>query len=159
MQLEYFQMVDSIVSLDDGTGEIEVRSTVPEESPVFQGHFPGMPLLPGVLLIETMAQTAGFLVLARTRFAQMPFLAGVKQAKMRTFVEPGEPLEISATLEHDGSGFAMARARIKRDGKPVCDTQLTLKTLAFPNTEFAQMIAERARYLGMPAAYLPSNRA
>ncbi|MEL6750925.1 MAG: 3-hydroxyacyl-ACP dehydratase FabZ family protein [Pseudomonadota bacterium] len=154
MQLEYFQMVDTIVALDGES--VTVRSTVPDKSPVFDGHFPGMPLLPGVLLIETMAQTAGFLVLARSKFAQMPFHAAVKQAKMRTFVEPVEVLDVSATLEHDGSGFAMASARIKRAGKPVCEASLTLKTLAFPSDEFAGMIAERARYLGMPEDALPA---
>ena len=47
-----------------------------------------MPLVPGVLLIETMAQASGFLVLARTEFAAMPFLMTVDGAKMRDFVKP-----------------------------------------------------------------------
>ncbi len=86
-----------------------------------------MPLLPGVLLIEIMAQTSGFLVLGRTRLARMPLLAGVKSAKMRSVVEPGEILDVTAELVHDGSGFAMTKARITRDGKPVCDADLTLE--------------------------------
>ncbi len=150
-------MVDAITAFDNETGTIAVRSTVPEESPVFQGHFPGMPLLPGVLLIEMMAQTSGFLVLGRTRLARMPLLAGVKSAKMRSVVEPGEVLDVTAELVHDGSGFAMTKARITRDGKPVCDADLTLKTLEFPNAEFAQMIAAKARFLGLPESVMPEN--
>ncbi len=85
---------------------------MPAKSPVFEGHFPGYPLVPGVLLIETMAQASGFLVLAATDFAAMPFLMSVDGAKMRTFVEPEAVLDIEAFLEHDGSGFAVTKAKI-----------------------------------------------
>ena len=49
MLLEYFQMIDRIVSADVSAGTIVARSVVPEKSPVFEGHFPGRPLVPGVL--------------------------------------------------------------------------------------------------------------
>ena len=58
MHLEYFQMIDRIESVDADRSSIVVSSSVPKESPVFEGHFPTMPLVPGVLLIETMAQVA-----------------------------------------------------------------------------------------------------
>ena len=85
MRLEYFQMVDRISQLDPEARVVRAESTVPDQSPVFEGHFPGHPLLPGVLMIETMAQTGGWLVLAVLRFTRMPFLAQVKEAKMRAF--------------------------------------------------------------------------
>ncbi len=88
MRLEYFQMVDRITSLDVPGGKITTACLVPEQSPVFEGHFPGYPILPGVLLIETMAQTGGWLVLATQRCAKMPFLMQVEKAKMRAFVSP-----------------------------------------------------------------------
>ena len=59
MRLEYFEMIDRVTSLDRETKRIEASSTVPQESPVFEGHFPGHPLVPGVLLTETMAQASG----------------------------------------------------------------------------------------------------
>jgi len=155
MHLEYFQMIDRITAVDLDAGTLSAQSKVPEKSPVFEGHFPGLPLVPGVLLIETMAQASGFLIMSKTQFAAMPFLVGVKEGKLRTFVEPETLLEIDATMEHDGSGFAITKASIKSDGKRICNAQLTFKTMEFPDKKFANMIADRARELDMPAEYLP----
>ncbi|MEM8749658.1 MAG: 3-hydroxyacyl-ACP dehydratase FabZ family protein [Pseudomonadota bacterium] len=155
MHLEYFQMIDRIESIDSEVKVLEATSTVPKNSPVFEGHFPGMPLVPGVLLIETMAQASGLLVMAKTRFANMTFLVGVNAGKLRTFVEPETALEIRATLEHDGSGFAKTKAAIKSDGKKICDAELTFKTLEFPDQAFAAMITNRSRELNMPEQFLP----
>ena len=155
MHLEYFQMIDRVVSVDDDASKLVARSVVPDQSPVFEGHFPGMPLVPGVLLIETMAQASGFLIMSKSGFKAMPFLVGVKQGKLRTFVEPNTVLDIEASLEHDGSGYAVTKASIKSEGKKICDAQLTFKTMPFPDETFAKMIADRARELELPAKFLP----
>jgi len=81
MRLEYFEMVDRIETLDPVARKICIACQVPDESPIFEGHFPGHPILPGVLMIETMAQAGGWLILALLRLARMPFLAQVKEAK------------------------------------------------------------------------------
>src|SRR4051794_4014788 len=112
MQLEYFQLIDRIVDLDLAARTIRTHAQVPLSSTIFEGHFPGHPLMPGVLLIETMAQTAGWLVIAATGFQRMPFLAAVKEAKLRTFVTPGQVLTPEANLVHEGSGYAIVAARI-----------------------------------------------
>ena len=152
MQLEYFQMIDRIEALDLEQGTLVASSTVPDASPVFEGHFPGMPLVPGVLLIETMAQASGFLVLARTDFAAMPFLMTVDGAKMRDFVTPGSALEITATLEHEGSGYAVTKARITSGGKKVADCQLKLRTLPFDQVPLAAIVRKRADEVGLLTA-------
>jgi 3-hydroxyacyl-[acyl-carrier-protein] dehydratase len=143
MQLEYFQMIDTVEVLDPDNGVIVARSEVPMESTVFEGHFPGSPLVPGVLLIETMAQASGFMLLSRLKFEKMPFLAKVSTAKMRTFVEPGEVLRVEAELEHDGSGFAATKARISRDGKKICDSKLMFRIMPFPNDALKNNMLER----------------
>ena len=149
MRLEYFQLIDRVVDLNLADRRICAEAKIPDASTVFEGHFPGYPLMPGVLLIEAMAQTSGWLVVAAKGFARMPFLASVKDAKLRTFVMPGQALMIESHLAHDGSGFAVMEARIKRDGKAICDATLTLRVLDFPNAEMASQMRANATRLGL----------
>ena len=149
MRLEYFQLIDRIVDLNLADRKISSEATVPTASTIFEGHFPGYPLMPGVLLIEAMAQTSGWLLVALKRFERMPFLASVKEAKLRTFVTPGQRLSITAHLDHDGSGYAVTKAKIKCDGKLICDATLTLRVLEFPNAEVATRMRETAARIGL----------
>jgi 3-hydroxyacyl-[acyl-carrier-protein] dehydratase len=155
MLLEYFQMIDRVEAVDLDAKTLTARSVVPSKSPVFEGHFPGMPLVPGVLLIETMAQASGFLVLAATNFAAMPFLMSVDGAKMRTFVEPDAVLDIEAFLEHEGSGYAVTKAKITVAGKKVCDAQLKLRTMPFDQVPLADIVRKRAGEVGLMDAIGP----
>ena len=150
MRLEYFQLIDRIVDLNLPGLTIKCAAAVPETSTVFEGHFPGHPLMPGVLLVETMAQASGWLVVAAQNFARMPFLAAVKDAKLRTFVTPGQSLTVMAELKHEGSGYAISAARIEANGKTVCDATLTFSVVAFPNDEMNRMMRDRANEIGFP---------
>ena len=91
MRLEYFQLIDRVSELNLADGKISTEATVPTTSTIFEGHFPGNPLMPGVLLLETMAQTSGWLLVAMNDYKRAAFLAAVKNAKFRTFVRPAHP--------------------------------------------------------------------
>jgi 3-hydroxyacyl-[acyl-carrier-protein] dehydratase len=156
MLLEYFQMIDRVASLDTNEQRLVAHSTIPEESPIFEGHFPGHALMPGVLLIETMAQASGYLVLGLNNFSQMPFLAGVREAKLRTFVEPRTPISIEADLEHDGSGFAMTRAAISHGDRKICDARLTFKIMPFPAPELEAEMRRQAGRIGLNLENAPT---
>ena len=150
MHLEYFQMIDRILDLDTVEKKITVEAHVPVQSTIFEGHFPGYPIMPGVLLIETMAQTSGWLLVALMKFERMPFLAAVKEAKMRGFVSPGEVLTVDASLVHEGSGYAITEARIKVGGKLRSNSTLTFSHVPFPNPDLRGHMDAVARRIGFP---------
>jgi len=150
MRLEYLQLIDRIVKLNLPERKISAEAAVPAASTIFEGHFPGHPLMPGVLLIETMAQTAGWLIVALNQFGRMPFLAQVKEAKLRAFVKPCQHLAIDAQVAHEGSGYTVATAGIVSDGKPICDALLTFRLSEFPNPEMAERMRETAACIGLP---------
>jgi 3-hydroxyacyl-[acyl-carrier-protein] dehydratase len=152
MRLEYFQLIDTVEELAADPGRIRCRATVPEHSTIFEGHFPGYPIMPGVLLIESMAQTSGYLLLAINRFQRMPFLAAVDSAKLRSFVPPGTVLTVHAELEHDGAGFAVTKARIEESGKKVADATIKFRTLPFPSPEFERVMRAQAERVGLTLA-------
>jgi 3-hydroxyacyl-[acyl-carrier-protein] dehydratase len=154
MRLEYFLLIDRIVELKLDDKTIRTEAKVPTTSTIFEGHFPGHPLMPGVLLIETMAQTSGWLLIAMNKFTRMPFFAAVKEAKLRTFVTPGQLLNVSASLVHDGSGFAMTKADIKCEGKPVCNAELTFRLVEFPDPSFRSAMEKVAGEIAFPMEVL-----
>jgi 3-hydroxyacyl-[acyl-carrier-protein] dehydratase len=156
MQLEYFHLIDRIVDLNIGEKTIAVEAQVPQQNTIFQGHFPGYPLLPGVLLIESMAQTSGWLLIALMKFERMPFLAAVKEAKMRGFVTPGELLTIEAGIVHEGSGYAITEAKVRVDGKLRCNATITFSLIPPPNPEFRRYMDAAAKRLDFPLQALPS---
>src|SRR6516165_11833602 len=150
MRLEYFQMIDRFVDVNVGERVARAICTVPLQSTVFEGHFPGYPLMPGVLLIETMAQTSGWLLIALLKFERMPFLAAVKEAKMRSFVSPGELLQIDASIVHEGSGFAVTAAKVRVGGEMRCNATLTFRHVPFPNPDLRGHMEAMAGRIGFP---------
>ncbi len=156
MQIEYFKLIDRILDLKLDEKTITVETTVPTQNTIFEGHFPGYPIMPGVLLIELMAQTSGWLLLALMKFERMPFLAAVKEAKMRGFVSPGEVLTVEANVLHEGSGYAMTEARVKVGGKLRSNATITFSHVPFPNPELRGHMDAEAKRIGFPQqALLP----
>jgi 3-hydroxyacyl-[acyl-carrier-protein] dehydratase len=150
MQIEYFKLIDRIIGLDLAAQTIQVEANVPTESTIFEGHFPGHPLMPGVLLLETMAQASGWLIIGITKFSCMPFFAAVKEAKFRSFVTPGMALQVNAALEHQGSGYAVTHAEIRSQDKLVCNADITFRLVPFPSPQFRDSMERFAATISFP---------
>jgi len=150
MQIETFQLIDRILALNLGERTITVEAQVPEKSTIFEGHFPGYPIMPGVLLTEAMAQSSGWLLLGLMKFERMPFLAMIKEAKMRGFVSPGQLLTIDAKVEHEGSGFAVTSAKIRVGTELKCSADLTFRHIPFPHPDLRVHMDAMAHKIGFP---------
>ena len=150
MQLEYFHMIDRIVDLRVDEKRIVVEAQVPKESTIFEGHFQGYPLMPGVLLIESMAQASGWLLLGALKFERMPILAAVKEGKVRGSVFPGDVMTLEASLAHEGSGYAITEAKIKVGGKLRANSTLTFTLIPFPHPDMRGFMDAAAQRIGFP---------
>jgi len=150
MRLEYFQLIDRIIDIDYEGRKLRAEAIVPTTSTIFEGHFPGHPLMPGVLLMEAMAQASGWLIIGLTKFTRMPFLAAFKEAKLRSFVKPGAKLLLSAAIVHEGSGFAVTTAEIRVEDRIVCNAELTFRMVEFPSPEFRTSMEKVAAAIAFP---------
>ena len=152
MRLEYFEMIDSVESFDAKRGHIEATAKVPDKSPVFEGHFPGYPIMPGVLLLETMNHASGYLMLGLNGFGKLPFFAGTKRVKIKRFVSPGTLMKVRIDLIHEGSGFCMTSGEIRVDGETVAEAEITMMLMNFPTPELAEEVRRRADTVGFALA-------
>ena len=120
-----FVMIDRITSID-GEDTLSALKNVTINEPYFTGHFPGHPVMPGVLQLEAMAQAAGVLLLRRASSeGKVAFFMSADKVKFRKPVSPGDQLEIIAKLEKvRGGKIATASAECRVGGKPVSSAQL-----------------------------------
>ncbi len=120
-----FLLVDKIIHLELDKKVIGVKSVTINE-PFFQGHFPGQPVMPGVLIIEAMAQTGGILMLNSVDdpAEKLVFFMGIDKAKFRRPVVPGDQLVIETELVSRRSRFVVMKAKAKVGNKVVAEAEL-----------------------------------
>ena len=131
MRLEYFQMVDRVTALDTATGTVRVESVLPETSPIFEGHFPGYPIMPGVLMVEAMAQAGGIIMMAELpdRDKKLVVFTGIERAKFRRPVTPGDQLRIEVDVLSFRTRAGRIHGRALVDGKLACEATLTCQVV------------------------------
>jgi len=118
-----FLLVDKII-LMEGLRIVGVKNVTANEE-FFLGHFPGRPIMPGVLIVEAMAQTAGILMLSRNEnFGKLAYFTGIDNVRFRKTVVPGDQLVMEVEVIRFKSRTGQARAEAKVDGKLVCEAEL-----------------------------------
>lgn len=120
-----FLLVDRVLECNVDEQTIVAIKNVTMNEPFFQGHFPGMPIMPGVLQLEVMAQVGGLLMnqVAGTD-GQIPFFMGIDKAKFRRPVTPGDQLRIEVKILKLRSRSVKLDARAIVDGKVVSQAEL-----------------------------------
>jgi 3-hydroxyacyl-[acyl-carrier-protein] dehydratase len=117
-----FLLVDKIIECEPGRSMVGVKN-VSYNEPFFQGHFPTRPIVPGVILLEAMAQVTGLLTFysvgMKPEKDTMYYLVGVDKARFKKPVEPGDQLIMSATLEREFKGIYQFNTVATVDGKQV----------------------------------------
>ena len=91
----------------------------------FEGHFPGNPIMPGVLQLEALAQAGAIALLSQERFAgKLPLFGGAEKVRWRRIVKPGETLNLSMVLERVGSRGGWGQAQASVNGEVTCDARI-----------------------------------
>ncbi|MDR0426912.1 MAG: 3-hydroxyacyl-ACP dehydratase FabZ [Clostridiales bacterium] len=122
-QREPFLFLDSVSAID-GTG-LTASYTFTPQSPVFQGHFPGNPVVPGVLMIEAMAQAGAYWLLSKPQYAgKNALLYSVNNARFKRMARPGDRLEIHIRAKEAKKIFEFCDAEIRIGGKIAVSCEL-----------------------------------
>jgi 3-hydroxyacyl-[acyl-carrier-protein] dehydratase len=120
-----FLLVDRVVSQVPGKSAVGLKNVTINE-PFFQGHFPHRPIMPGVLIVEAMAQVGGIVLAQLPDYSgQLSLFAGIDRVRFRRPVVPGDQLTITADLlEVKRKRFGKMQAKAEVDGQLVCDGTL-----------------------------------
>jgi len=121
-----FLLVDRVVEEDRERGYIHAQKGVTATEWFFQGHFPQMPVMPGVLQVEALAQTLGIYVGRLEDYAgQIGLFAGIDSCRFRRVVQPGDTLDLEVTMTKLGRRLAKAHAVASVDGETACETDIS----------------------------------
>lgn len=122
---EPFLLLDSLIELVPGERVVGAWNLTGDED-FFRGHFPGRPTLPGVLMLESLAQVGACGVLSEPRFAgKIPLFGGAAKVRFRRQVVPGETLDLTVELTRLGSRAGKGTGIASVDGEVACQAELT----------------------------------
>jgi beta-hydroxyacyl-ACP dehydratase FabZ len=146
-----FLLVDRIIDYEPGKRVVGIKNVTINE-PFFAGHFPGAPVMPGVLIVEAMAQTAGVMMLANLpdRESKLVFFTGIDGAKFRRPVVPGDQLRMELTVLRQRPRYIKLRGEAYVDGALVAEAEISSSLVE-------RSVIERAGEINA-AAFSPVDR-
>ena len=124
-----FLLIDRVLELSDELDRVVAIKNVTMNEPQFTGHFPEVPVMPGVLMIEAMAQACAIIALARLpegvdRHNSLFYFAGIDKARFKRVVQPGDQLVIEGKFIRQKMGLGVFEAVATVDGQVACSAQL-----------------------------------
>jgi beta-hydroxyacyl-ACP dehydratase FabZ len=119
-----FLLIDRVLAMDDNS--IRAIKNVTINEPHFLGHFPGAPVMPGVLVVEAMAQAGGFLLFSKVedREDKLIYFTGIDCCRFRKPVVPGDQVVFEVELVAKRKTFAKIKGRALVDGEVVCEAEM-----------------------------------
>lgn len=121
-----FLMVDRIVELEPGKRVVGIKQVTANE-PQFTGHFPDRPIMPGVLMVEALAQTAGVAVMTLDEYrGKLGLFAGIDDCRFKRMVVPGDTLRLEVTVEKLRGMFGRVHAVASVDGEVAVEATLSI---------------------------------
>ena len=121
-----FLLIDRVTDLEQGKSLSAIKNVSMNE-PFFQGHFPGQPIMPGVLILEAMAQATGLLAFSSMgdgHQSKLYLLVGIDKSRFRGQVVPGDQLVLNISLKRNIRGIGMYRCEALVDGEVVADAEM-----------------------------------
>ena len=119
-----FLLVDKITEMEEGK-RVKGYKNVTINEPLFQGHFPEYPVMPGVLVLEALAQVGAVAVLSMEQFkGKNPLFAGADKVKWRKQVMPGDKLELECEIIKIKGPIGIGKAVATVDGKKACEAEI-----------------------------------
>jgi len=121
-----FLLVDRVVELDPGKRAVGIKMVTANE-PQFVGHFPGRPIMPGVLMVEALAQTAAVAVMTLDEYrGKLGLFAGIDECRFRRMVVPGDTMRLEITVEKLRGMFGRVRGVASVDGEVAAEATLSM---------------------------------
>lgn len=119
-----FLLVDRVLELEEGKKAVAIKNvTINEE--FFNGHFPNYPVMPGVLIIEALAQVSAIIMLTKEgNEGRLGLLAGIDQCRFKKQVKPGDQLRLEVEITRLKGAIGKGRGIATVDGELVCETEL-----------------------------------
>lgn len=124
-------LIDRVLEWEPGMRAVALKNVSINE-PFFTGHYPEVPIMPGVLIVEAMAQTGGIAMLTEDGNSALPILAGIDEARFRKPVVPGDQLRLEATVVRGGSRMGKVSVKATVDDALVAQAELLFTYMEAP---------------------------